>query len=212
MKANLVLKDGSSFEGESFGSPTPTAGEVVFATGMVGYPESLTDPSFKGQILVYTYPLIGNYGVPEKKFWESTKLQISGLIVCNYNSTPSHYSSKMELANWLKKEKIPALEIKDTRGLTLKLREQGVMLGRIDFSNSKFRREEDFEDPNQRNLVAEVSIKKPATFGKGKKTVALIDCGSKKNILNRLLARGLKVVVVPWNFNPLKLKVKLSGV
>jgi carbamoyl-phosphate synthase small subunit len=208
MIAKLILKDGSEYEGESFGSPTSVAGEVVFATGMVGYPESLTDPSFKGQILVYTYPLIGNYGVPDKKFWESNRLQISGLIVCNYNSTPSHYSSKMQLADWLKKEKIPLLEIKDTRGLTLKLRNEGSMLGKVVFGKDKI----EFEDPNERNLVAEVSVKKPATFGKGKKTVALIDCGSKKNILNRLLARGLKVVVVPWNFNPLKLKVKLSGI
>lgn len=216
MKAKLILKDGSEYIGESFGSPTSAAGEVVFATGMVGYPESLTDPSFKGQILVYTYPLIGNYGVPEKKFWESGKLQISGLIVCNYNATPSHYSSKMQLAEWLKKEKIPGLEIKDTRGLTLKLRDKGSMLGKVVFGKDKI----EFEDPNERNLVAEVSIKKPATFGKGnasaslraRKTVALIDCGSKKNILNRLLARGLKVIIVPWNFNPLKLKVKLAGI
>lgn len=231
MKASLVLKDGTLYEGESFGSPTTVAGEVVFATGMVGYPESLTDPSFRGQILVYTYPLIGNYGVPDKKFWESDKLQISGLIVCNYNPTPSHYSSKMALADWLKKEKIPGLEIKDTRGLTLKLREQGVMLGEIAFDDASSRvqpkrslfgkkiassdallAKTEFQDPNGRNLVAEVSTKKTYIVGNGKKTIALIDCGAKKNIVNRLVAKGLKVVVVPWNFNPLKLKVKVSGV
>ena len=133
MQARLILKDGSIWEGQSFGAEKSAAGEVVFATGMVGYPESLTDPSFRGQILVYTYPLIGNYGVPEKKFWESGKLQISGLIVSNYIDTPSHSSSKQTLQQWLKKEGVPALEIKDTRGLTLKLREHGVMLGKMTF-------------------------------------------------------------------------------
>ena len=208
MTGKLILKDGTEFEGVSFGAPISTPGEVVFATGMVGYPESLTDPSFRGQILVYTYPLIGNYGVPDKKLWESDRLQISGLVVCNYNSTPSHYSSKLTLSDWLKKERIPALEIKDTRGLTLKLRDHGVMLGKIVLGKDKT----DFEDPNLRNLVAEVSVKKPKTIGKGKKTVALIHCGEKSNIIRCLTERGLKVIVVPWDFNPLKLKEKIKGV
>ena len=240
MQSKLILKDGTEMVGVSFGAEKSVSGEVVFATGMVGYPESLTDPSFRGQILVYTYPLIGNYGVPDKKFWESGNIQVAGLIVCNYNNTPSHYSSKQTLSEWLKKEKIPALEIKDTRGLTLKLREHGVMLGKISFSSGvilrsaadegshKLRKKEilhrsdaltvqndaegGFEDPNLRNLVAEVSCKKPYIVGNGKRTVALIDCGAKKNIVTSLVNRGLKVVVVPWNFNPLKLKNKLSGV
>src|SRR6202142_4115495 len=100
MNPRLVLKDGTIYEGLSFGYQQSVSGEVVFATGMVGYPESLTDPSFRGQILVYTYPLIGNYGVPDKKFWESDKIQVSGLIVSTYNDTPSHYSSKMTLSAW----------------------------------------------------------------------------------------------------------------
>jgi carbamoyl-phosphate synthase small subunit len=238
MQSKLILKDGTEYLGESFWANVPASGEVVFATGMVGYPESLTDPSFRGQILVYTFPLIGNYGVPDKKLWESSRLQISGLIVCNYNDTPSHYSSRQTLAAWLKKEKIPGLEIKDTRGLTLKLRNHGVMLGKIAFSSGVILRpsaSEDeeslksgkkrsfagaqddavdagFKDPNLRNLVAEVSIRKPKTIGNGKKTVALIDCGAKDNIAKSLVKRGLKVIVVPWNFNPLKLKNKLSGV
>src|SRR5579864_7565718 len=137
MVGKLILKDGTVLEGQSFGAEKSAAGEVVFATGMVGYPESLTDPSFRGQILVYTFPLIGNYGVPDKKFWESPRLQISGLIVCNYNDTPSHHSSRQTLSAWLKKEKIPALEIKDTRGLTLKLRNHGVMLGKIEFDKKQ---------------------------------------------------------------------------
>src|SRR5580704_14217106 len=133
MNGELILKDGTRLEGQSFGAPVTAAGEVVFATGMVGYPESLTDPSFLGQILVYTYPLIGNYGVPDKKLWESNGLKISGLIVCQYNDTPSHWQSRQSLSQWLKKEKIPALEISDTRGLTQKLRQHGVMLGKISF-------------------------------------------------------------------------------
>ncbi len=240
----LILKDGTTYEGNSFGADRSTSGEVVFATGMVGYPEAITDPSFRGQILVMTYPLIGNYGVPDKKFWESGKIQISGLIVCNYNDTPSHYSSRQTLSAWLKKEKIPALEVKDTRGLTLKLRTKGVMLGSLEFLPSPSpspkgrggqqiphptgvplsslgengvalggRREwGGFDDPNLRNLVAEVSTKKSFIIGNGKKTVVLIDCGAKANIARSLVKRGLKVVVVPWNFNPLKLKQKISGV
>ncbi len=240
MNTKLVLKDGTVYQGESFGAKKFSSGEVVFATGMVGYPESLTDPSFRGQILVFTYPLIGNYGVPEKKFWESDKIQVSGIIVCNYNATPSHWQSKQSLGQWLKKEGVPALEIKDTRGLTLKLRTKGVMLGKIIFKeyglDTDIRMEhsetkqhlnpyirtvssvlhkhskDTFDDPNLRNLVAEVSTKKLYTIGNGKTTVALIDCGAKLNIAHSLEKRGLKVIVVPCNFNPLKLKNKLSGV
>lgn len=208
MSPKLILKDGTTYEGVSFGANVAISGEVVFATGMVGYPESLTDPSFRGQILVYTYPLIGNYGVPDKKFWESKGIQVAGLVVCNYNDTPSHYSSKQTLSQWLKKEKIPALEIKDTRGLTLKLRTHGVMLGVMSFEDKKM----NFEDPNLRNLVGEVSCKKPYIVGKGGKQVVLIDCGAKANIANSLAKRGLKVNVVPWDYNPLSVKGKISGV
>ncbi len=210
MVGRLRLIDGSNYEGKSFGGINSVSGEVVFATGMVGYPQSLTDPSFKGQILVYTYPLIGNYGVPEKKYWESDKLQIAGLIVCNYINKPSHYTSVQTLSQWLKKENIPALEIKDTRGITLKLRQKGVMLGKVLIGNNK--QELNFTDPNLRNLVAEVSVKKPVVYGKGKKTVALVDCGAKRNIINSLVKRNLKVIVLPWDFSPLALKNKISGV
>jgi carbamoyl-phosphate synthase small subunit len=236
MNSKLILKDGTEYKGKSFGAEKNISGEVVFCTGMVGYPESLTDPSFRGQILVFTYPLLGNYGVPDKKFWESGKIQTAGIIVCNYNETPSHYLSKQSLSDWLKKSGVPALEIKDTRGLTLKLRDKGVMLGKINFDTKTIQRasasepeeslkskrkgsfasaldgKDGFEDPNLRNLVAEVSTKKPYTIGSGKKTVALIDCGSKRNIAQSLVDRGLKVVVVPWDYDPLKLKNKLSGV
>jgi len=133
----LVLKDGSVFEGFSFGANLPTAGEVVFNTGMVGYPESMTDPSYSGQILVLTYPLIGNYGVPEKqecspiKYFESSRIQIRGLIVSDYSDNYSHWSAKSSLADWMRKENIPGIYGIDTRALTKKLRAKGTMLGKI---------------------------------------------------------------------------------
>ena len=154
-KAKLIFKDGTTFEGKSFGANKSVAGEVVFATGMVGYPEAITDSSFKGQILVFTYPLIGNYGVPKKEFFESKGIQVSGLIVSSYIDTPSHHESMITLAEWFKKEGIPLLEIKDTRALTEKLRDEGSSLGIISINGKKV----PFEDPNLRNLVGEVSTK-----------------------------------------------------
>jgi len=206
-KGKLHLKDGTIYGGKSFGANKSVAGEVVFATGMVGYPEALTDPSFRGQILVMTYPLIGNYGVPEKKYWESERIQVAGLIVSSYVDTPSHWQSKMTLSEWFKKEKLPLLEVKDTRALTQKLRSEGVMLGRIEMSK-KIK----FEDPNKRNLVKEVSTKKIYELGGGKKTIVLVDCGAKRNIARRLAARGLKVVVVPWDTDITKLDFSYGAV
>jgi len=203
MQCKLILKDGSEFSGKSFGADVSVSGEVVFATGMVGYPEALTDPSFRGQILVLTYPLIGNYGVPENSLWESEKIQISGLIICNYIETPSHHAMKRTLGKWLKTEKIPAFEIKDTRGLTQKLRSEGVMLGKMIVRGKTVK----FNNPNLRNLVKEVSTKKIIEFEKSnpsntsgqKHTIVLLDGGVKRNIIRRLVARNLKVVVVPWD-------------
>lgn len=208
VKTKLILKDGSEFVGKSFGAEKPVSGEVVFATGMVGYPEALTDPSFKGQILVLTYPLVGNYGVPKKEFWESSKIQVSGLIVCNYIDTPSHHAMEMTLSKWLKREGIPALEIKDTRLLTQKLRTEGVMLGKMVFGKNSQR----FDDPNLRNLVEEVSTKEIMSFGVGKKTIVLVDCGVKQNIVRSLVARKFKVVVVPWDTDVTKLDFPFSAV
>src|SRR3989344_3178310 len=108
MQGRLILEDGTEFVGESFGYNKSIAGEVVFSTGMVGYPESLTDPSYHGQILIFTYPLIGNYGVPHQTYWESDSIKATGLIVSSYIDTPSHPQSEMTLATWLKKEHIPA--------------------------------------------------------------------------------------------------------
>jgi len=197
----LVLEDGSSFEGKSFGKELETAGEVVFSTGMTGYPESLTDPSYKGQILILTYPLIGNYGVPDKKYWESSGIKVAGLIVSNYIDTPSHFQSKMTLSQWLKKENIPGLEISDTRLLTQKIRVKGTMLGKILFG-----KDIKFYNPDDDNLVSQVSTKKilkqDPPGGGGKKTILLIDCGAKQNIQRCLFKRGLTVITVPWDFDP----------
>src|SRR3989344_3833919 len=214
--AKLILKDGSIFEGTSFGVQKSISGEVVFATGMVGYPEALTDPSFLGQILVLTYPLIGNYGVPEKELWESKKIQVSGLVVCNYIDTPSHHAMQMTLQEWLKKENIPALEIKDTRILTQKLRDEGVSLGKIIIGNANIK----LKDPNLKNLVDEVSTKKVMFFGEEdpsntseqKHTVVILDCGVKQNIIRELAARKFNVVVVPWDTDVTKLKFSFSAV
>ncbi|MDQ5954501.1 MAG: carbamoyl-phosphate synthase small subunit [Patescibacteria group bacterium] len=211
--AKLVLKDGTEYVGKSFGKDTSMSGEVVFATGMVGYTEAITDPSFAGQILVFTFPLIGNYGVPKKEDWESKKIQVSGLIVSTYNDTPSHHSSVMSLGNWLKEQNIPALEIKDTRELTQKLRMKGVMLGKITCDNKKI----EFRNPDLENLVAQVSTKNIEIYSndienKKQKIIVLIDCGAKQNIVRRLVARGLRVVVVPWDTDVTKLDFPFSGV
>jgi len=207
MNAKLILKDGEIFEGQSFGYEEARSGELVFSTGMVSYPESLTDPSYEGQILVSTYPIIGSYGVPDKKFWESDRIHVSGLIVSQYIDTPSHFQSKMTLSQWLKNEKIPALEIKDTRFLTQKLRDGGAQLAKIIFN-----KDIDFDDPNKKNLVAIVSTPGVSKEGKGTKNIVIIDCGNKRNITRSLLNRGVKVIIVPWDFDIFSLKEKFDGV
>lgn len=199
MTGQLILEDGSIFEGKSFGAEKAMAGEVVFSTGMTGYTESLTDPSYKGQILVLTYPLIGNYGVPDKKYWESENIKISGLIVSNYIDTPSHFQSNRTLSAWLKDENIPGLEITDTRFLTQKIRIKGTMLGKIIFD-----KDIEFYNPDKENLTAQVSTKRIIKEGQGsgKKKILLIDCGTKRNIARCLLKRELTVITVPWDFDP----------
>lgn len=200
MQKILHLADGSTISGESFGADFEAAGEVVFATGMVGYPESFTDPSFAGQILVLTYPLVGNYGVPPKfkkdsveQNFESEKLQIAGLVVSEYCEKFSHHAAKESLADWLQREKIPAITGVDTRALTQKLREEGMILGRISDQKSQ----QKFWDPNLENLVAQVSPKKATFHKKGKKVVAILDCGMKLNILRNFLDRGISVHHLP---------------
>ncbi|CAG8673793.1 6558_t:CDS:2, partial [Scutellospora calospora] len=201
--ATLVLKDGSTYQGFSFGSESKSvAGECVFQTGMVGYPESLTDPSYQGQILVLTFPLVGNYGVPSRddmepllkdipKYFESREIHITGLIIGQYSPDYSHYLAHSSLADWLKEQDIPAIYGVDTRALTKKIRTQGVLLGKILFPKSVVGnatlgvstanglstdgiihpepwianyQDVPWVDPNERNLVAEVSVKEPKLY------------------------------------------------
>ncbi len=199
-KARLVMRDGSTYEGTSFGFNASVAGEVVFTTGMMGYPESITDPSYRGQILIFTFPLIGNYGVPEKNAWESRQINTSAIVVSTYINDNSHQHSIQTLGDWLKSEKTPGIEIKDTRLLTQKLREKGAMLGKIIID-----RDVRWFDPNVINIVADVSTKEPYTVTpeskKSGKNIILIDCGQKRNIIRFLVKHGATVTVVPWNFD-----------
>ena len=204
IKARLELEDGSVFQGYSFGAQRTIAGEVVFNTSMVGYPESLTDPSYHGQILVLTYPFIGNYGVPESKiidglemWYESNRIQIQGLIVSEYSYDYSHWNAKKSLSQWLIEHDVPALYGIDTRMLTKILRDEGSMLGRMLFFNQEI----PFTDPNKSNLVAKVSVDTPVEYGNGDKKVILVDCGAKDNIIKSLIQRNITVKRVPWNYD-----------
>ncbi len=215
-KIKLVLEDGSIFEGESFGAHISTNGETVFNTGMMGYPEAITDPSYRGQILVFTYPLVGNYGVPNQekdadglhKFFESDNLHIKALIVSEYSKEYSHWNAEKSLGQWLKENNIPGISGIDTRTLTQKLREKGAMMGKI-IANNK---DVEFHDPNKDNLVAEVSIKEPVTYKRGKKTIICVDCGVKNNSIRNILDRGYTVRRVPWNYDFIKAGEKFDGV
>jgi len=201
----LILEDGAVFEGYTFGSEKNVSGEVVFNTGMVGYPETLTDPSYHGQILVFTYPLIGNYGVPgdEKendlfKYFESDKIQVQGTIVSDYSFEYSHWNAKKSLGRWLKEQNVPGIYGIDTRALTKRLREKGTMPGKIIFDPAN---DIPFDDPNRRNLVAEVSVTEPITYKKGSIKIALVDCGAKNNIIKAFLKRDITVIRVPWDYD-----------
>jgi carbamoyl-phosphate synthase small subunit len=223
--ATLLLADGTTFTGESFGAAKDTDGEVVFNTGMAGYVESLTDPSYRGQILVFTYPLIGNYGVPseEKNEWgfamnlESEAIHVRGVIVEQASEHFSHQAAVSSLHRWLEHHGIPGITGIDTRALTKKLREHGVMLGRIVQNDKKWKMENELqiEDPNLLNLVAEVSCKDVQTYepqGEVKKTVVVFDCGIKNNILRSFLKRGVRVHRVPWNYDLSKSDLAYDGV
>lgn len=204
IKAKLILEDGTEFIGMSFGFEGSVAGEVVFNTSMTGYPESLTDPSFAGQIMVATYPLIGNYGVPEAvlinglpDYFESDRIQVSALIVSDYSEQYSHWSAKKSLGDWLTEFKIPGLYGIDTRQLTKIIREKGAMMGKIVFGNN----DPGFHDPNTENLVASVSTDKVITYGTGATRILLVDCGVKYNIIRHFLKRDTTVLRVPWDYD-----------
>ena len=204
-KASLILDDGTVFVGKSFGYEKPVAGEVVFNTAMMGYPESLTDPSYSGQILVTTYPLIGNYGVPRReevnglsRFYESEKIHVEALVVSDYSFEYSHWNAAKSLADWLKEEEIVGIYDIDTRELTKRLREHGSMKGKIVIEGGD---DIEFVDPNLTNLVAKVSCKEVIRYGNSDKKVVLVDCGVKHNIIRCLLKRNVTVIRVPWDYD-----------
>ena len=204
IQVRLTLEDGTVYRGKSFGKSIPSAGEVVFNTAMTGYPESVTDPSYRGQILCLTYPLVGNYGAPGDeqednlyKFHESSSIHISGLIVSDYSFEYSHWNATESLHEWLEKNNIPGIYGIDTRALTKRLREKGSMLGKIEPEGE----ETDFYDPNQVNLVKEVSTNSIKTYGGGKFKIVLVDCGVKYNIIRNLLTRDTTIIRVPWDYD-----------
>ena len=214
-EARLKLSDGTVFCGRSFGYETAVEGEVVFNTAMSGYPESLTDPSYAGQILVTTFPLIGNYGVPDTGigsnglplFMESDRIHAKALVVSDYSEQYSHWNAKESLASWLKREKVPGITGIDTRRLTKVLREHGVMMGKISLTpdlSPKGEGSDDTQDYGSVNWVEKVSCKDVITYqpdGKKKKRVVLVDCGVKANIIRSLIRRGIEVVRVPWDYD-----------
>jgi carbamoyl-phosphate synthase/aspartate carbamoyltransferase/dihydroorotase len=201
-KARLILEDGIEFEGYCFGKNISTAGEIVFQTGMVGYGESLTDPSYHIQILVLTYPLIGNYGVPAgplSSWAESHRIWAAGLVVDEACVQPSHWNSGRNLASWMEEEGIPGIQGIDTRALTKLIREKGTMLGKIVVEGDQ-EGEVSLFNPNINNLVAEVSTKTAKTFNEtGTPRICAVDCGLKMNQIRCLTKRGARVDVVPWD-------------
>ena len=204
----LVLEDGTEFRGKSFGYEQPVAGEVVFNTAMMGYPESLTDPSYAGQLMTLTYPLVGNYGVPPftiapdgiATFMESDKIYASAIIVADYSEEYSHWNAVESLADWLKREHVPGITGIDTRQLTKVLREHGVMMGKIIFDDQPDNiPQADYEGVN---FVDKVSCKEVIRYNEGAgKKVVLVDCGVKNNIIRCLINRGVEVIRVPWNYD-----------
>ena len=214
MRLKLILEDGSIFSGYSFGYPISTSGEVVFNTGMVGYPESLTDPSYSGQILIFTYPLIGNYGVPKFDMkdglyenFESERIHVRGLVVSECSASFSHWNAAFSLSEWLCRNKVPGIGGIDTRSLTKKLRERGTMLGKIVQENEYI----EFTDPSKENLVSDVSIKEPIFYEAGSKRVGIIDCGCKMSIIRNLVKLNTSVLRVPWDYKDL-IREKIDGV
>lgn len=218
LKTFLHLADGERIEGESIGFDGSTCGEVVFSTGMTGYPQSLTDPSFAGQILVFTYPLLGNYGLPKPIYqdthlmsnFESERSWVQGVIVSSCLETPSHYQMETSLSTWLKAQRIPAISHIDTRALTLKIREKGVMRGMI-----STKKEFVWDESVLENLVSKTSTSKILVYKSKKpcgKRIVLIDCGVKHGILRELLACGFEVIRIPWDEDPLKYRSEVDGV
>ena len=206
--ATLILENGSRFQGLSFGYEGPVSGEVVFNTAMTGYPESLTDPSYAGQLMVLTYPLVGNYGVPPLQvchqgiplYKESERIHAGALIVNDYSEQYSHWNARESLGVWLKREKVPGITGIDTRRLTKELREAGVMRGQIVFDEQTVPVFHD--DYGSVNYVSQVSCRDIIRYNEeAAKRVILLDCGVKLNILRCLLQRNVAVIRVPWDYD-----------
>jgi len=210
----LIFDDGTVLDGMGFGYSTTVFGEIVFNTGMVGYPETLTDPSYRGQILTLTYPLIGNYGVPDpsvkdddgiSKFFESDQIQVRGLVIHELSPSASHWNLSMTLDEWLFNEKVPGISGIDTRGLTKKLRDGGVMMAALVVSDSEIDVEEVKKqlalapNYNSEKFMDDVSTKKEQTYGSDEKTVVVIDTGAKNAILRNIRSLGYKVIKLPWD-------------
>jgi carbamoyl-phosphate synthase small subunit len=203
-KVKLVLENGMEFSGISFGYEQSVAGEVVFNTAMTGYPESLTDPSYTGQLLVATFPLIGNYGVPGKeieqkmlKFYESERIAVTAFIVSDYSQEYSHWNAQTSLSEWLIDQKIPGIYGIDTRELTQILRESGTMLGKLVFDDQDI----EWYNPDKDDLVGQVSIKNVEEYGNGQHKVVVVDCGVKNNIIRCFTKRDTTVYRVPYNYD-----------
>ncbi len=210
----IILSDGTVLNGIGFGRPGVVFGETVFNTGMVGYVETITDPSYNGQILALTYPLIGNYGVPDirkkdnngiEKYIESDRIQISGLIVNDLSLTASHWNLVATLDEWLYDEHVPGISGIDTRELTKKLRDKGVMVGALvvsdsdDISEERIKKQLKKSSYDSKNFMQIVSTKTRKIFGKNKKSVVIIDAGTKNSILRNVIDMGYKAIKVPWN-------------
>jgi carbamoyl-phosphate synthase small subunit len=206
-KATLVLQDGRSFAGRSFGYDGPAEGEIVFSTAMVGYPESLTDPSYSGQLLCVSFPLVGNYGIPEEvpdamglcTRFESEHIHVRGLVISDYSEKYSHWDAARSLDQWLQDQHVPGICGIDTRALVQLLRDEGAQLGAIVPEGCPVPKV--FADPNQDNLVAQVSCREVIRYGSGTKRVVLVDCGVKHQIIRCLVNRGVEVVRVPWDYD-----------
>lgn len=210
-RATFTIRDGPIFDGKSFGAKANISGEAVFTTSLVGYPESMTDPSYRGQILVFTQPLIGNYGVPSSerdefgllKYFESPNIQAAGIVVADVALQYSHWTAVESLAQWCAREGVPAISGVDTRAIVTYLREQGSSLGKISIGEEYDADEDEaYEDPASINLVAKVSTKAPfhVPSPNGDAHIALIDCGVKENIIRSIVARGASVTCLPWDY------------
>ena len=220
MPAKLLLDDGTEMQGCGFGAAKPVRGEVVFNTAMAGYVETLTDPSYCGQILVLTYPLIGNYGVPSRRTgsmdlpYESKRIQVQALVVQNYVDGYSHHAASRSLHDWLVEEGVPGLTGVDTRALTRRLRERGTMQGLLypaSLSADQARECSSAVDMRE-EVFRRVAPLEPIRYEGGKLTILLVDAGAKDNIVRSLLSRGASVIRAPWHADLAILAAHADGI